>query len=110
MYLRQSGDKVTGVYAYKSGGRIEGTVDGNLMTFKWVDPGSKEKAQREMRGRGYFKLVREKKELKLKGEWGYEKDYSGAGPWNAEFIRELESGDPMQIQELEEQESQLPTP
>lgn len=110
MYLRQSGEKVTGVYAYKTGGRIEGRVDGNLLTFKWIDPGDKQKAQRDMNGHGYLKLVREDGELMLKGEWGYDEEYRGAGPWSAQFVRDIESGDPMQIQQIREQGRNPPTP
>ena len=50
MYLRQEGDSVRGVYAYKSGGRLEGTVNGNVLVFEWDDPGSKQKATRSMSG------------------------------------------------------------
>jgi len=68
MYLRQTGNKVEGVYTYESGGTLEGTVDGNLLKFSWTDPGSKETATRTMKGRGYFRMVKEDDVLKLKGE------------------------------------------
>ena len=101
MYLNQTGNKVTGVYTYEGGGRLEGEVDGNLLVFKWTDPGSKEDATRTMSGRGYLKLVKENEKLKLKGEWGYDDSAAGAGPWEAEYVRELESGDPMRLEDVD---------
>lgn len=104
MYLRQSGSKVTGVYSYEDGGRLEGEVDGNLLVFEWTDPGSKKHAEKTMSGRGYFRLVREDETLKLKGEWGYDQEVTGAGPWEADYRRELESGDPSTIEQLNAQD------
>lgn len=101
MYLRQSGSEVRGLYAYRTGGRLTGTVDGNLLKFDWVDPGSKQKAQKTMSGRGYLELVTENDKKKLVGEWGYDENYTGGGPWRAEFIREIEAGDPTKIEDLE---------
>lgn len=108
MYLTQSGDEVKGIYSYQTGGRLTGQVEGNLLTFEWTDPGSKEKAQRPMEGRGYLKLVEENGEKKLEGEWGYGEKRTGAGPWTAEYIRRIKSGDPTKIEDLEE--SNNPTP
>src|SRR5690554_8116161 len=56
MNLRQTGDRVAGVYTYRTGGRIEGTVDGNLLTFTWVEPGDKQRAPRKMHGDGHLRL------------------------------------------------------
>ena len=108
MYLRQTGNKVEGVYTYESGGTLEGTVDGNLLRFSWNDPGSKETATRTMEGHGYFRMVKEDDVLRLKGEWGYDEQYTGAGPWNAEYVRELESGDPMRLKDLEDHSESAP--
>lgn len=108
MYLRQSGERITGIYTYESGGTLEGTVSGNLCKFTWTDPGSKDTATRTMQGRGYFQLVKEDGKLKLKGEWGYEKKRAGAGPWNAEYVRELESGDPVKLEDLEDSNEPRP--
>ncbi len=101
MYLRQSGKQVTGVYSYESGGRLEGEVDGNLLIFEWTDPGEKQHATKTMQGRGYFQLVRKGEKLKLEGEWGYEQETTGGGPWEAEFLRKIESDDPSTLEQLE---------
>ena len=89
---------------YEDGGKLEGKVDGNLLIFDWKDPGSKEHAERTMSGRGYLKLVKGKNKMKLKGEWGYDDNATGAGPWTAEFVRELESGDPMRLKDLDSED------
>lgn len=104
MYLNQTGNKVTGVYTYEDGGKLEGKIDGNLLVFEWTDPGDKENAERTMSGRGYLQLRKGENKLKLKGEWGYDDQASGAGPWTAEFVRELESGDPMRLKDLDSED------
>lgn len=101
MFLRRQGDKVVGVYAYENGGRLEGTVDGNLLKFEWEDPGSKQHAQRGMSGHGYLQLVRKDGEPRLVGEWGYNADRTGGGPWNAEWIRKIESKDPETLEDIQ---------
>jgi hypothetical protein len=99
MYLRQTGDRIEGVYTYESGGRLEGEVDGNLLVFEWSDVGSKQTATRSMAGHGYLQLVERNDKLKLVGEWGYESEHTGAGPWTATYIRKLESDDPKTVEE-----------
>lgn len=101
MYVYTEGDDVEGVYAYGGGGTIEGTIEGNLMLFEWEEPPQHE-AEREMSGHGYFQLVVEGAEPELRGEWGYDEDRRGAGPWEAEYVREIEEGDPETIEELRE--------
>jgi hypothetical protein len=103
MHLRQTGDRVSGIYTYKNGGQIEGEVDGNILVFQWIEPGSKEKAQRTMKGSGFLQLVEGADKTKLDGEWGYGEDVTGAGPWKAEWVRKLESGDPLTLKALEEE-------
>lgn len=100
MYLLQSGDTVRGVYAYREGGRLEGTVQGDLLTFEWTDPGSRQHARRAMVGHGYLKLIKDGDTMRLVGEWGHEKAYRGAGPWEADFVRDIESDDPMSIEDI----------
>lgn len=102
MHLRQSGETVTGIFTYKEGGRINGKVDGNLLVFDWVQPGSKEHARRTVKGRGYLQLVQQGDTTKLVGEWGYEDQASGAGPWTAQYVRPLEPDDPLTLQALHE--------
>lgn len=103
MHLRQTGDKVSGIYTYKSGGRIEGEVDGNVLVFNWIEPGDKEKARRTMKGRGYLQLVQEGDTTKLVGEWGYSDNVTGGGPWKAEWVRQLQPEDPLTLQDLAEE-------
>jgi len=100
MFLRQDGDEVTGLFTYERGGRIEGTADGNVLTFEWTDAGSKETATRQMSGRGYFQLVQSEEKLELTGKWGYDESRTDGGPWEAEYIRELEDGDPETLEDL----------
>lgn len=103
MYLQQDGDQIEGVYAYRDGGRLEGEVDGNLLVFEWEEPGDKERARRSLEGRGYLQLVEEGGEPRLEGEWGYNEQVTGAGPWEAEFVREFDPDeDPLAIGELDE--------
>jgi hypothetical protein len=101
MHLKQSGNRVVGIYTYKNGGRIEGTADGNVLRFQWTEPGDREAAIRSQSGQGYFQLVTEGEKTMLAGEWGYEDKRTGGGPWEAEYIRQLEPEDPMTLEELE---------
>lgn len=100
MYLYQDGNEVTGIYAHNTGGTIEGEVSGNVLTFSWEEPGSREHARRTMRGQGYFQLVEDGDKLRLDGEWGYNENRRGGGPWTAEFIRDIEDGDPADLEAL----------
>ncbi len=100
MYLRQTGNEVRGIYAYKSGGTLEGEVNGNLMTFKWIDPGDKVNATRSVSGEGYLQMVREGDRVVLRGEWGYNDSRTGGGPWEAEWVREMDADDPRNLDEL----------
>lgn len=100
MYLHQDGDQVTGVYVYGGGGKLEGEVDGNLLVFSWEEPGDRQQARQSMSGKGYFQLQGQGDDLRLVGEWGYGDDHRGAGPWEAEFIREHKEDDPKTLEEL----------
>lgn len=100
MYLHQQGNRVEGVYTRRGGGTIEGTVDGNLLTFDWFQPGDRGSARRDMRGTGYFHLVVTDGEPELVGHWGYDDD-AMENPWNAEFIREREGHDPTTLEGLD---------
>jgi hypothetical protein len=100
MFLRQQGDKVRGIYSYDYGGTLEGTVEGNLMKFQWIDPGSKEEARRSFEGRGYFQLVQEGDSVRLVGKWGYGESYTGGGPWTAERVRDIDPEDPQTLEDL----------
>lgn len=100
MYIRQVGDELRGIYTYKYGGSLEGKVTGDLITFKWIDPGDASEARRSLRGEGYWQVVREGDGIFLRGRWGYNEDYYGGGPWEAEFIRDIEAEDPRNIEEF----------
>lgn len=49
MRLIQDGNKVTGIYNYAGGSTIEGTVDGNKLTFRYKEPAAQ--------GEGVFELA-----------------------------------------------------
>lgn len=100
MYLWQSGDQIRGIYAFKTGGRIEGTANGNVLKFEWIDPGDKTSARRGFRGHGYLVLSREGELFVLDGEWGYDDAVQGGGPWKAEYVRTMDSDDPRSLDEL----------
>lgn len=102
MYLRQTGDEVRGIYSYKNGGTLEGTANGNLLTFVWIDPGDKQSATRSITGKGYLQLVKEGETVKVKGTWGYGENWQGGGPWEAEWVRDLQPDDPRSLEELKE--------
>ncbi len=100
MYLRQIGDEVHGIYSQKDGGTIEGRANGNLLEFKWLDPGSKSEARRSLHGRGYLSMKRDGDLIILTGEWGYNEDNHGGGIWEAEFVRVADADDPRNLEEL----------
>ncbi len=90
MHLCQNGDSVIGDYAkHERSGRIQGSIEGDLLTFQWED-------QREMiagrpttrRGHGYFRIaIGEDGDQYISGEWGLDEAFSGGGPWNAVKLR-----------------------
>lgn len=100
MYLHQEGDRVEGVYGYGRGGTLEGEVDGNILLFSWEEPGDRTAAVQGVSGKGYFQFRTDGPEPELEGQWGYGDDYAGAGPWTAEFIRDIEDDDPRTIEEF----------
>ena len=100
MYLRQVGDEVRGIYTYKYGGTIEGKITGDLIKFKWIDPGDPREARRTLQGEGYWQIVREGEQVFLRGRWGYNEDYYEGGPWEAEWVRDVEADDPKNIEEF----------
>jgi hypothetical protein len=99
MYLRVSGDSVRGIYTYKYGGTMEGEVEGDMLVFRWIDPGDQDEARRGHEGRGYLKIVEGEYGPALRGKWGYGEDYVGGGIWNAEFVREIENDDPRDLEQ-----------
>ncbi|MDQ3036332.1 MAG: hypothetical protein M3Y87_28290, partial [Myxococcota bacterium] len=86
MHLVQTGTQVVGCYTKdERHGRIQGTVQGNLMRFEWSE-------RREMvsgrptltRGRGYFQYaIGGDGDHYATGEWGHDDNETGGGPWRA---------------------------
>jgi hypothetical protein len=87
MNVIQTGNSVVGEFKKdERSGRINGTVEGDLLRFDWVE----EKAMvsnrpTESKGRGYFRYLIDATngDHILKGEWGIGDDETGGGPWNA---------------------------
>lgn len=86
MHMVQTGSAVVGEYTKdERRGRIQGTVQGNVMRFEWSE-------QRELvsgrpittRGRGYFRYaIGDDGDHYIQGEWGHDGNVAGGGPWNA---------------------------
>lgn len=86
MHLVQTGSQVVGCYTKdERRGRIQGTVQGDLMRFEWSE-------RREMvagrptttRGRGYFQYaIGDDTDHYAQGEWGHDNSETGGGPWRA---------------------------
>jgi len=86
MHMVQTGSSVVGEYTKdERRGRIQGTVQGNVLRFEWSE-------QRELvagrpittRGRGYFRYaIGEDGDHYIQGEWGHDNNMTGGGPWNA---------------------------
>lgn len=103
MYLRQIGEDVRGIYTHNYGGTLEGKIQGDMMVFKWIEPGDRTSAKRTHKGNGYFRIQRlDDGGLKLEGRWGYEDSASNGGIWSAERIREMDEGDPRNLEEFRE--------
>jgi hypothetical protein len=86
MHMVQTGSAVVGRYTKdERSGRIQGTVQGDVMRFEWTE-------DREMvsgvpstsRGRGYFRYsIDQSGTHNVLGEWGIDDSETGGGPWNA---------------------------
>ncbi|AKF07767.1 hypothetical protein [Sandaracinus amylolyticus] len=86
MHFSQTGTQVVGCYTKdERRGRVQGTVQGNLMRFEWSE-------RRELvsgrpvttRGHGYFQYrVGDDGDSYATGEWGHDADETGGGEWNA---------------------------
>ena len=90
MHLVQTGVQVVAEYTHdERRGRLQGTVQGNLLRFEWTE-------RRELvvgrpnvtRGRGYFLFSREADgSFYLLGEWGADDNETGGGPWRSVRLR-----------------------
>jgi hypothetical protein len=84
MHMVQTGSQVVGEYTQdERRGRIQGTVQGDLLRFEWSE-------RRELvagrpvvtRGRGYFRFVAgDDGDFYIVGEWGHDDNETGGGPW-----------------------------
>ena len=100
--LASVADEVRGIYTYKVGGTLEGTVNGNIMKFTWIDPGDKDEARRSLKGKGWLQMTKEGDLTVLKGEWGYNDAMTGGGVWEAEWVRDMDAEDPRSLEEWRE--------
>jgi len=86
MHMVQTGVQVVAEYTKdERRGRIQGTVQGDLLRFEWSE-------RRELvagrpittRGRGYFRFVAgDDHQMYIVGEWGHDDNETGGGPWRA---------------------------
>jgi uncharacterized membrane protein YgcG len=86
MHLVQTGTQVVGCYTKdERHGRIQGTVQGNLMRFEWSERREMVSGRPTMtRGRGYFQYqVGGDGDHYAQGEWGHDDNEVGGGPWRA---------------------------
>ena len=94
MHMIQNGDSVRGEYKQdERTGRINGTVDGNLMRFEWVEMKAMvANRPQETRGHGYFvyKVDPANGEHVIVGRWGLDDDDSQGGDWNAYKMKNRE--------------------
>lgn len=108
MHLCQSGKQVVGDYVKNErAGRLQGDIDGDLLTYQWEDRRELVQGKPQIRrGRGYFRIeIGPDGDQYLKGEWGMDDDLSGGGPWNAVKLRKGEpdrctgAGEPVSLDE-----------
>ena len=84
MTLIQTGNAVKGTFSYKDGGTLEGTLEGNVLYFTWVQVGDFNKAVRDVKGSGYFVIADDGNAFS--GRWGYNEDNHSGGVWDGERV------------------------
>lgn len=88
VFLEQTGDTVVGTYEYERAachatGRVEGSLQGNLLRFNWTESQAECGRLAPLTGRGYFLLWKDSAEnIRINGEWGTGDNDSGGGPWS----------------------------
>lgn len=88
MKLTQKPDGYTrGDFDFKTGGSVEGRVEGGVFVFSWVQYGDFQVGRREVSGKAY--LVISDDGLSARGKWGYGDNYEGGGLWTAEKATEI---------------------
>lgn len=86
--LTQKPDGQTrGEFDFKTGGAVEGRVEGGVFIFSWVQYGDFQVGRREVSGRAY--LVISDDGLSAQGKWGYGDNYEGGGIWTATKATEI---------------------
>lgn len=86
--LHQTGDHVVGCYEYDRAachvrGRLEGSVEGNLLRFSWTEDQRACGRLSVPPGRGYFLLWKDSaNNFRSTGEWGFGDEEAGNGRWN----------------------------
>jgi hypothetical protein len=87
MHMQQNGATVIGRYEkQETKGRIQGTVEGDLMRFEWTQSKELIVGRPNMsKGHGYFRVSYDdaEKAWKVAGEWGIDDKEDGGGPWTA---------------------------
>ena len=86
MHMMQQGSAVVGRYTKdERRGRIQGTVQGDIMRFEWTERREMVMGRGQMtRGRGFFRYsIGEDGKHNLLGEWGLDDNEVGGGVWNA---------------------------
>ena len=70
-------------------GRLYGKPKGDILTFEWEDRRALiENRPVVKKGRGFFRLsIGEDGDQYLQGEWGFDDNMVGGGPWNAVRMR-----------------------
>ena len=76
LFLTQSGNEVSGSYAYE-GGTIKGVTSGNRLDYTWTQTNGK-------KGRGYFIISDDGKTIS--GRYGYNDDNTGGGEWKGKKV------------------------
>jgi hypothetical protein len=87
MHLSQSGSNAVGRYEKdERRGRIQGSVEGDIMRFEWTEKREIIKNRpMETKGHGFFRITKNEAEdtWNLAGEWGNDQAETGGGPWTA---------------------------
>ena len=97
MEFTVQGANVVGLYeGERHYGKIEGTIDGDVLNFTWTQwQQDLQGKERTSTGHGYFRYVIDEEKTtasskmvhKLNGEWGYDADNAG-NPWKAVKLSE----------------------
>jgi hypothetical protein len=94
MHIVQNGSNAIGRYEKEERrGRIQGTVEGDVMRFEWTEKREIIKGRpMETKGHGYFRIEKNEAEdtFNITGEWGNDQAETGGGPWTAIRSKKME--------------------